>query len=195
MKKILIFTVFLLLLTGCNKSVSQEEYDALVAEFDTLSKNYSELESNHNNRENDYRELSDKYYEASESLAKALLENVNLKLENEDIVIDAWGSSSFGNDTEYSMINEITIQYNVLIGSDTKKELSSFFNSYANNIAMLNMIVTEKNIQYVFIKVVNENCTPVLEIFIDFSESNNIKSDVLINETYDNLISDALNDI
>lgn len=206
MRKIIICTFICLLLTGCSSGVSQEEYDRMISINKDLLSNYSELDIKHqglnadyNNMFNEYQQIQDKYDEllsAYDDSADRLMDMTTkytdlLATTGEDVVIEAWGNVAFGDNVKYSVMDSSTIQYIYSIESVKENNIILSFKSVTDNISTLQAVTSSKDIDYVYIKILDNNFYPVYELFIDFS-GDEVKTDMLTNAIYNDLIATAL---
>lgn len=206
MKKLLSICIVSILLTGCNKGVSQKEYKDLqvtdnesIVALSKLEEQYLNLESEYNGLVDDYKELGNKYNELlslNEDTINTLSDMTTkymdlLATTGEDVVVEAWGNVAFGDNVKYSIIDSYTIQYIHSIESVIENSILLSFKSVTDNISTLQAATSSKNIDYVYIKIIDYNFCPVYELFIDFSGVE-VKTDILTNVIYNDLITEAL---
>jgi outer membrane murein-binding lipoprotein Lpp len=206
MKRILRFFLLVLacfLLSGCTNKISQDDYDLIKIEneklqidIDSLKSENTKLNSKLEELQKSYDTLSDEN-ETNKSLASEYMKlYMNSSVSTQDIVTEAWGTATFGDDTKFVRIDQNTIQYNAIINEISKENIISVFSSFKKFAGALGPAMEAENTKYTYIKVIDKNSLPVFELFIDISNgSNNSRVEFLMNEFYDDLVKNAVNEV
>ena len=184
MKKLFVLITACLLLSGCSNS----EYDKLQTDYNNLSANYNETKEK-------YDKLVDSNKETADALVETTTKYMDLLAESGDIVVGAWGTAAFGDNTEYSMLNKSTVQYKAILNGVSKDSIHDLLQEFSDNVGTLKIVASQKELTNIYIKIVDSNSSPILELFVDLSDSDNPKTDMLTNTTYNDIIAEALDEL
>lgn len=199
MKKLLLICIISILFTGCEKGVSQEKYDTILnnlqilrTEHDELNVKYNELLSQNEILIESNNELEQLNQETIDSLTNITNKYTEVSAENGDIVIEAWGNVAFGDNTDYSILDQSTVQYKTYLNEVSDATIKNWLTSLTDNIGLLKVIAPQKEFSFVYIKAVNNDSSPIFEMFIDLSDLDNVQTSMITESTYNNMISRAL---
>jgi hypothetical protein len=192
MKKMLFCIILTIALTGCEKQVSQEEYD-------TLKVNYENLKSEHDNLKIDYNGLQDKNETMKNSLEEYMSQYAATLTENlDEDYVSAWGKSAFGENIQCGKINDDKTQLIIPITNVESESIQMIMNAMYDNIELLKFsfdLSSSIVIPKIYIKVIDANSSPVMEVFLDIQNSADVKMELLISSTYSEIVYDALNEL
>jgi len=205
MRRVFLFICIILIhsLSGCSKGISQYDYNILLSENETIQHDYDLLRSEYNKLLIDYNNLKEDHEKLMETKKEAIdaLNDITSKYINdtqtygEDILVEAWGKASFGNDTKFTRIDNNMVQYIVTIREISIESIKNIFNDISNNLTTLADISSYEAIPYFYIKFIDINKNPVLECFIDLENKDKLNTNIMTNATYNNLIADAIENL
>lgn len=188
MKKFKIIGTFLIigiLLTGCNAGVSQNKYDNLQAKYDILKVDYDTMKVDYDKSKDDLSDLKALCSDLSKEKVDSAINSIN----TDDIVIEAWGTTAFGDKTILSRIDSNTVQYTASIDNAKSGGVSKFFSKYKKYASLLKSAMDTNDTQYVYIKAVDTGLNPICELFIDLSSgTENATTDIMTNSSYNDII-------
>lgn len=199
----IVMVAFVLLFSGCAGKISLDDYNNLKAENQKLLSTVDTLETENEALENQFVELQENYRLLSEeNKINENLSNEYMKLymdtfaKADDIVTQAWGEAAFGDKTEFARLSEDAIQYNVIIDKISQEKINGIFSKLKDFAGALGPVMETENTKFTYIKVTDLNSLPIFELFIDISNgTDNSKIDILMNELYDELVKNAVNEI
>jgi hypothetical protein len=186
MKKLMLILLIILSFSGCSKDITQKEYDNLHTSYQFLQSEYDDLVKK-------YEEIENLNSETITTLNDVTKKYMDLLSTEGNIVMEAWGTSTFGDDTEYSLLNNSTVQYKVAIKTVTINNISSVFNDFIENTGTLKLSADSQNITDVYIKVVNGDLKPLFELSFSTLDSEEPEPSMMINMDYSDIITNAIN--
>jgi len=193
MKRLLLL-IFAAMITmsGCNSSVSEKEYEALQLERDTLNQKYVEIEKKYKELSDINSQLQEEKEEAENSYNEYLNKYSDLVTKSfQSGFIGAWGKVIYGDNIQYAQFGDDAVQLNVLKERITKDSILDFYNKLMDNASTLATMTS--NVDYIYVRLLDENYAPVLEFFINQSDENNLLISSSIGYEYFNIVSETLN--
>lgn len=190
MKKILLCVLLLLMLTGCEKKVSQGEYDNLKADYEKLQTEQVNLKSSYEELVKENEENAANYEEYLNKYSEVFASNFD-----EDLIL-AWGKSVFGDSTQCGKINNEASQLIITISSVDKSAIQTFINNFYDNLSTLKTtldIAESVAVTKIYLKVISQDCIPIMEVYINLTDYKNVITKMMINPNHMDVVYDALN--
>lgn len=183
MKRVILMCIVGLLLTGCSKGVSQETFNKLNNDYEEIQKEYQEIKAlydelyleNEDNK-NSFKDYFDKYTGLYAEKKKGSL-------------VEAWGETTFLN-CESSMVGDKNIQFIVPINSN-EEEILSEYNNLLNSLTSLALANSINEISSVFIKYVDSQGIPIMEISL-LNENDDNSANFMVSIDYMDTVLNTL---
>jgi len=199
---ILIITI---MLTGCSNKISQEEYDNLQFElaeigtnYDNVKKEYDKVNLDYEDQKSDMDKLNADFnqtkeeYKALSNLYDDIVKRYDDLYEegSDSLIVDAWGTTAFGDETECKKLNKNTVQFIVKLNEVSHDSISNFYNQLTENLTNLSLVTSVDETEYVYIKAIDANGLPVMEYFLNGAESG---GDAMVSLNYYDTVTETFN--
>ena len=157
MKQILFCITLLILLTGCEKQVSQGAYNE-------LKSNYEKLESMNIELENQLESLNSEYNSQENDSAG------DKELDNEIFLSTLTGATKIDRQYYSNYIADDIMQIIFLAQNDARTELSYIENGLTENTSTIKLLCETYGIKYLYIKSIDEvSKNTLFELLFDLS--------------------------
>lgn len=197
MKKILLCMGLLLLFTGCSK-VSQKDYDELKSEYDTLKTDYDNIQNENSRLKNDYNTLKEENDTTKADYKEYLNKYSEVIANNSDKnFIEAWGKTAFGDGVECGKIDNDKVQLTVSMTNVNSKNINKFMTTLYDNISLLGVLygaTSNMEVHKIYLKVIDNDSSPVFEIFLNLEDTTDLKVEFSVSETYSSIVYSTLNE-
>ncbi len=136
----------------------------------------------------EYDELQEKYSNLLE--ASSILPLLDVSQGN-DSFISKWGSTMFDDATTYAIDNNTSGLITTLdkIGETS---IDIFISMVMINLRTMPVLISDNDPRLMYIKAVNKDELPIMEIFIDASDLGNIKTDFLASNDYIEMVNNSI---
>jgi len=155
----------MLFMVACGSNIPQDEYNESRQNYDTVL--------------------------SAANVQAATDDDKNSNTQSNTSFISKWGKSMFSNAMAYEIDNN-KVGLIITLDKVDENSIDIFISTIKINLQMIPVLIHDKDPRLMYLKAVNADGTPILEIFIDASELDDIRTEYMASNDYINIVNNSL---
>lgn len=168
MKKLSVVLLLIIMFASCSKPDPSTETESLQSQYDDLQSKYEDL------------------------LEKS--SDVSLHQSMDDLLISKWGSTLFDDATAY-IIDDNKSGLITTLEETEDTDIDILVSKILVNIQTIPSIINDNDCSLMYIKVVDTEGLPIIEVFIDASDTDNIKTEFMASNKFMDIVNKSISEL